>query len=283
MASPIVIRNGLPYRQVTWRRGGKDRPKRSNGNSVMNAAAPPQPFLDAIAEFVGQPADSIACEVIHLKRATEREENIRALKTALGAGLLITDATEGKEMIDEGHPVGCVFNPKVPRTAGEVGCLVSHVAVANVAKMMGKTHVVIFEDDCVPSSSYSTEALKAYLADVSRLAAEFGVRGTRDFLLLSSSGTYDGKQLTPRVKACTRFNGSHALLMSIDFVKKFVGSYEYTTKKELCIPVDALYGFVAKTLKQPILCPAGDTELFKQNRATGSYTLDTEGKTIRTG
>jgi GR25 family glycosyltransferase involved in LPS biosynthesis len=245
--------------------------------------AAPQPFLDAIAEFVGQPASSLGCEIIHLKRATEREENIRVLKGALGAGLEISPAAEGKDMVRDGHPVGCVFDPKVPRTPGEVGCLVSHVEVANVAKMMNKTHVVIFEDDCVPSATYSTEALKAYLADVSRLATEFGVRGTRDFLLLSSSGTYDGKQLTPRVKACTRFNGSHALLMSIDFVKKFVGSYEYTTKKGLCIPVDALYAFVAKALKQPILCPAHDTELFKQNRTTGSYTLDTEGKTIRTG
>jgi GR25 family glycosyltransferase involved in LPS biosynthesis len=244
---------------------------------------PPQTFLDVIAEFVGQPPGSIGCEIIHLTRATEREENIRRLQAALGAGLSITAANEGKAMVEMGHPLTCVFNPKVPRTAGEVGCLTSHVAVASVAKMMKHTHVVIFEDDCVPSESYSTEALKAYLADVSRLASEFGVRGTRDFLLLSSGGTYDVKPLTSRVKACTRFNGTHALLMSVEFIKKFVGSYEYTTKKELCIPVDALYGFVAKTLKQPILCPAHDTELFKQNRDTGSYTLDTEGKTIRTG
>jgi hypothetical protein len=152
-----------------------------------------------------------------------------------------------------------------------------------MASLLQYSHVVLFEDDCVPSAGYSTEALKAYLADVSRLAAEFKVRGTRDFLLLSSGGTYDVKPLTARVKACTKFNGSHALLMSTDFIKRFIGSYEHALKRELCIPVDALYGFVAKVSQQPVLCPAGETELFKQNRETGSYTLDTEGKTIRTG
>lgn len=249
----------------------------------MAAPPPPQPFLDAIAEFVGQPPGKIACEVLHLARATDRDANIRALKTALGAGISITTAQEGATLVADGHPTKCVFDPAKPRTAGEVGCLVSHVLAAAVAMKTGHTHVVIFEDDCVPSDGYSTEALKAYLADVDRLAAEFGARGTRDFLLLSSGGTYDVKPLTQRVKACSKFNGSHAVLMSAEFIRKFVGSYEHTTKKELCIPVDALYGFVAKTLKQPILCPAGDTELFRQNRETGSYTLDTEGKTLRTG
>ncbi len=245
---------------------------------------PSRDFLNAIAEFVGKPPESIGCEIIHLKRATEREENIRKLKAAIGEGASVFDANEGKELVEYGHPTKCVFDPKTPRTAGEVGCLTSHFAVANISQMMGESHVVIFEDDCVPSDSYSTEALKAYLADVSRLASEFGIRGTRDFLLLSSGGTYDVKPLTPRVKACTRFNGSHAILMSREFALKFIGSYKYlTSEKELCIPIDALYGFVAKTLRQPILCPAHDTDLFYQNRATGSYTLDTEGKTIRTG
>ena len=249
----------------------------------MAAPAPPQPFLDAIAEFVGQPPGKVGCEIIHLARATEREDNIKALKGALGAGLSITTAQEGSLLVAAGHPLGCVFDPAKPRTAGEVGCLASHALTAGIALRAGHTHVVIFEDDCVPSEGYSTEALKAYLADVDRLATEFGARGTRDFLLLSSGGTYDVKPLTPRVKACSRFNGSHAVLMSKEFIQKFVGSYEHTTKKGLCIPVDALYGFVAKTLKQPVLCPAQDTELFHQNRATGSYSLDTDGKTIRTG
>lgn len=244
---------------------------------------PPQPFLDAIAEFVGQPPGKIACEILHLPRATEREDNIRKLKAALGGGISITTAQEGAAWVADGHPVGCVFDPAKPRSPGEVGCLISHVHAASISMKMGFTHVVIFEDDCVPSDTYSTEALKAYLADVDRLATEFGAKGTRDFLLLSSGGTYDVKPLTARVKACTKFNGSHAILMSAEFIKKFVGSYEYTTNKKLCIPVDALYGFVAKVLKQPVLCPAHDTELFHQNRETGSYTLDTEGKTIRTG
>lgn len=228
-----------------------------------SAPPPPQPFLDAIAEFVGQPPGSIACEIIHHKEATAREETIRALQAALGDGVSISTAEDGVALVDMGHPVKCTFNPKASRTAEEVGRLVSHISVANIASMMGKTHLVIFEDTCMPSEGYSTEALQSYLADVSRLASEFGIRGTRDFLLLSSSGTYDGKSLTPQVKACTRFNGTHAVLLSKEFIQKFIGSYEYTTKKQLCIPLDSLYGFVAKTLKQPVLCPARDTALFK--------------------
>lgn len=251
----------------------------------MDAAQPPQtqPFLDAIAEFVGQPPGKVGCYVIHLKRATEREANMTALRAALGGGLETLHAQEGVALVADGHPTGCVFDPAKPRTAGEVGCLASHAVAARLSTFTDLTHIVLFEDDCVPSEGYSTEALKAYLADVSRLAEEFKVRGTRDFLLLSSGGTYDVKPLTPRVKACTKFNGSHAILMSVEFAKRFLGSYEHTLKKQLCIPVDALYGFVAKVSRQPILCPAGDTELFKQNRETGSYTLDTEGKLLRTG
>ncbi len=252
-------------------------------SSADPAPAPPQPFLDAIAEFVGQPPGKIGCEILHLPRAKERLPNIGAMKAALGGGLSIAEALEGKELVEYGHPTGCIFDPAKPRTAGEVGCLASHVMTSGVSVSLGQTHLVLFEDDCVPSDTYSLEALKAYLADVKRLATEFGVKGTTDFLLLSSAGTYDGRPITSRVKGCTRFNGSHAILMSAEFIRKFTGSYEHTTKKKLCIPVDALYGFVAKALKQPILCPAGDTELFRQNRATGSYVLDPEGKELRTG
>jgi hypothetical protein len=98
---------------------------------------------------------------------------------------------------------------------------------------------------------------------------------------LSTTGCYQYHPLTAHVKATTRFNGSHALLLSRNAMEKFIGSYEYTKARGLCIPADAMYGFMSKAQRRWILCPAKDTKLFRQNRDTGSYVLDTEGKILR--
>ena len=128
----------------------------------------PLSFVTALAEFVGKPPGHIGLYMIHLPRATEREENIRRLQEAVGP-IQLHEAAEGAAALAAGHPAGCPFRPGETRSAGEIGCLVSHVEVCRRALAAGHTHAVIFEDDCVPSERYRPEYFAAYLAECEKI------------------------------------------------------------------------------------------------------------------
>ena len=239
-----------------------------------------QTLRDILAEFVGNPPGSIGVTVIHLRRAKEREMTIRALEAALEHPIERFEAVDGVGAIEAGHPVICATEPGKMRSAGEIGCLLSHVELMRQALAAGKTHMMVFEDDCRVGPEFSLAALGSYLRRAVELAEQFSVEGAKEFILLGTCGCYTWKFLTTGVKATDNFNGSHAYLIGRGMMEKFIGSYEYLLRNRIVVPADGLLGLLLRSQKCWALCPENEVGLFVQDREKPSYILG-DGELLR--
>jgi len=230
-------------------------------------------LLDILSDFISNPPGSIGVAVIHLAHATEREPMISALEEALQHPLERFNAIDGVAAIAAGHPTTCATDPGKIRTAGEIGCLLSHVELARKALLQGRTHMLVFEDDCAAEPSFSLATFDAYLRRVKEFSAEFDIEGADDFILLGTCGCYRWKFLTAGVKATNKFNGSHCYLIGRQMMEKLIGSYEYLLKHGTLIPVDGLLGHIVCAQMRWALCPEDEKGLFVQNRELPSYVL----------
>ena len=235
---------------------------------------------DILAEFVGKPPANIGVAVIHLAQAKERESLVQALEAACGCPIEIFPAVNGAERIAAGHPTLCATEPAKIRTAGEIGCLLSHVELARKALKEGKSHMMVFEDDCTVPPNFSLPLVEDYLHSVKGIRDAFSFEGADDFLLFGTCGCYSWRHLTERTKATNKFNGSHCYLIGRPLMEKLVGSYEYLLKKDVIVPADGLLSLLLKAQNRWALCPDDDRALFVQNRDIPSYILG-DGKTLR--
>ncbi len=231
-------------------------------------------FRDAVAEFCGCPPGLVQVTMIHLRRATEREPLVQNLKAAIGCDFTILDAVDGRAAVEAGHPTTCALEAGKVRTAGEVGCLMSHVTAARQAVASGASALVIFEDDCCASQEFSVEALRVYFRDVREFMAKFqGPAGLLDLTLLSTGGCYKQIALGRRFKGTDRFNCSHALLLSRPMMEKLIGAYEFLKGKGLMAPVDGLYGLLLQAEGKVAACPLDERVFFSQAEDVPSYVL----------
>jgi len=228
---------------------------------------------DCVAEFVDKPPGNIQVVMIHLRRAIEREPHIRALEAAINTPLEIRDAVEGASLIAAGHPTECGIDPGLHRTAGEIGCAASHLEAYRAALKGEASHLVVFEDDCVPSAGFKIEALQEYLRRAKRFAQEFQLPGMQEFTLLSTCGCYRWKYLTRLVKATNHFNGSHAYIISRSMMQKVLQIYDALSKKKKTAPIDGVIPILLREEMRWAFCPEKDTGLFQQNREIPSYVV----------
>jgi GR25 family glycosyltransferase involved in LPS biosynthesis len=224
---------------------------------------------EILAEFVCGPPGNIGVGVIHLARATEREPVIRALEAALGQPLERFEAVDGAA----NHPRTYMRNPAVDRTVGEIGCLLSHVAVARRGLAEGWSHALIFEDDCAAAETFSLAALQDFLRRAKVFSVQFGFKGAEDFILLGNCGCYTWKFLAGGVKATDSFNGTHSYLIGRPMMEKLVSAYEHLLKSGGVVPADELFSLLLKTQRRWVLCPEDERGLFLQNRSLPSHTV----------
>ena len=241
----------------------------------------PDTLCDIVAEFVGKPPGLVRGIMIHLHRATEREPLVKSLICAVGS-LQVLEAADGAALVAEGHPTICGMDPGIIRTAGEVGCMVSHVTAARKALADGISHLVVFEDDCVTASGFSLTKVREYLNKIRLFAEEFGLERMDELVLLSTCGCYRWRSLAPGVKATDHFNGSHAYIMGRPIMEKLVGTYEYFLARGLTAPVDGILPLLLQAERRHAFCPQEDTALFAQNRVIPSY-VTSEGTELRKG
>jgi len=232
-----------------------------------------------VAEFVGKPPGLVRGVMIHLKRATEREALVKSLVCVVGS-LEVVEAADGAALVAEGHPTRCGMDPGVIRTAGEVGCMVSHVQIARKALADGISHLVVFEDDCVSTSSLAK--VREYLNKIKWFAEEFGLERMDELVLLSTCGCYRWRSLAPGIKATDHFNGSHAYIMGRPMMEKLVGTYDHFLAKGLTGPADGILPLLLQVERRHAFCPEEDTALFAQNRVIPSYVVS-EGTELRKG
>jgi len=220
--------------------------------------------------------------MIHLRRATEREEAIKSLSAAVETPFEIQDAVDGQVLLAGGHPTECGIHPGLHRTAGEIGCAASHLAAYRSALADGISHLVVFEDDCVAAPGFSMGALKDYLQRAKTFASEFSMSGTQDFLLLSTCGCYNWRPLTRGVKVTSHFNGSHAYIIGRTMMQKVLDFYGFLDSAKKTAPIDGVLPLLLRMERRWVFCPENDTGLFKQNRELPSYVVGAE-PVIRTG
>ena len=237
-------------------------------------------LLEILAEFVEKPPANIGISVVHLASATEREPIIAEMIRAFNCQIDIFPAVNGAEEIAAGHPTLCATESGKIRTAGEIGCLLSHVNLARKALMEGRSHLIVFEDDCDLAPNFSLEAVENYLRSVKEITKSFSLKGSDEFLLLGTCGCYTWRHLNRLVKATNNFNGSHCYLIDRPMMEKLIGSYEYLLRKNMTIPVDGLISLLLRSQDRWALCPENDGGLFVQNRDIPSYILG-DGKSLR--
>jgi GR25 family glycosyltransferase involved in LPS biosynthesis len=227
-------------------------------------------LCDLVVEFTDKPPGKVRGVVIHLRRAVERRPLVRKLIDAVGP-LEVWGAVDGAQLLAEGHPTECGIDPGVVRTAGEVGCVASHISAYKRALQEGVSHLVVFEDDCVVAPGFSLEGIQAYLQRAKKFAAEFGMKGMDDFLLLGTCGCYEWKDLTEGLKATNHFNGSHAYIIGREMMIMLIHSHLQFLGRNKTAPIDGLLPILLQSEGKHAFCPENDTEFFKQNREIPSY------------
>ncbi len=223
---------------------------------------------DILAEFVERSPETIGVNVIHMSSATTREPIIARLQEAVGP----LEQFEGIRDVKD-HPTKCATEPGKIRTAGEIGCLLSHVGAMRKALAEHKTHLCIFEDDCALGSNFSLGVVEIYLRDVKEIAKKYSLEGTDDFLLFGSCGCYNARPITNLAKATNQFNGTHCYLIGRAMMEKVIGSYEHLLKNNVVFPIDGLLGLVLRAQHRWTLCPEDEKGFFVQNREIPSYVL----------
>jgi hypothetical protein len=214
--------------------------------------------------------------MIHLQRAREREPLIRALMAALETSIEIRAAVDGGKLVAEGHPTECGIDPGLHRTAGEIGCAASHLEAYRSALAEGLSHLVVFEDDCVPAPGFTLLALREYLVRAATFAETFGMKDMAEFALLSTCGCYEWRVLTSGLKVTNHFNGSHAYIIGRKMMQKVVDFYEKLDSKARTAPIDGVLPIILRGERRWAFCPENDTGLFKQNREIPSYVVGGE-------
>lgn len=232
-----------------------------------------------VAKFVDKPPGEVRGIVIHLPRATERYTLVRNLIESVGT-LRIWDAADGMALVSEGHPTACGMDPGVVRTAGEVGCMASHVSAYRRALADGISYLVVFEDDCVTAPGFTLDGVRDYLRKVKEFRAEFSITGMNDVILLGTCGCYRWKELRNGIKVTDHFNGSHAYIIGRPMMEKIIEAYEQFLKMGQTVPIDGILPLFLQRLRDHAFCPENDTEFFQQNRDIPSYIVG-NGSTLR--
>jgi len=227
-------------------------------------------LCDLVAEFVGKPPGKVRGIVIHLRRATERLPLVDDLMRAVGP-LEVWDAADGTALITGGHPTGCGIDPGVVRTAGEVGCVISHMSAYQKALIDGISHLIVFEDDCVVSPGFTLEKVKTYLQQIKEVSQDFGLTRMNEIVLLGTCGCYRWKDIRGGVKATDHFNGSHAYIIGRQMMLSLLHSHLQFLTQHKTAPIDGLIPLQLQAERNHAFCPENDLYIFRQNRMIPSY------------
>ncbi len=218
--------------------------------------------------------------MIHLRRATERDALVQNLLREIG-GAEIVDAIDGGPLVAGGHPTECGMDPGVIRTVGEVGCMASHIAVYRQALLEGISHLIVFEDDCVPAEGCLGK-VQEYLRRVKKFQETFDRKRIDEFLLFGTCGCYRSRSVGPGLKATDHFNGLHAYMIGRPMMYAMIHSYLQFLVKGQTVPADGILPLLLQAEGLHALSPAGDRDLFAQNRAIPSY-ISSDGTELRKG
>ena len=194
-------------------------------------------FADIINKFTGT-SNNAMC-VIHLQRAPDRLPYIDRLEQKLNMKIPIFDACEGSSLVANGHPTKCAHTHNYYRSAGEVGCTVSHINICKEALKQNYDHIVIFEDDC--ELNKSLEELKVKLDEFKNLNVPWD--------LFCIGGDNIGTHINDTFMRVDYFYRTHAVILNRTFMKELISLYETFYRNGTTWAVDGLYSDVLRSRK----------------------------------
>uniref|UniRef100_A0A6C0KE39 Glycosyl transferase family 25 domain-containing protein n=1 Tax=viral metagenome TaxID=1070528 RepID=A0A6C0KE39_9ZZZZ len=218
-------------------------------------------LLDIINDFTGTSNNSMY--MIHLKRAVERLPYIHRLEQKLNMKIPIFDACEGSSLIANGHPTKCAHTLNYYRSAGEVGCTVSHINICKEALKQNYDHIVIFEDDC--ELNKSLEELKVKLDKFKSLNISWD--------LFCIGGDIIGTRMNDTFMRVDHFYCTHAVILNRKFMQELISLYETFYRNGTTWAVDGLYSDVLRSKKTNGygFIPNKTNDFFRQATGLKSY------------
>jgi hypothetical protein len=194
-------------------------------------------FRQIIGKLAG--TNNVGFYMIHLTRAVERLPFVRQLEEKLQTPLTIFEAADGAQLVREGHPTTCQQRgPPFTRGAGCIGCTVSHIRICRDALENGYDYVVIFEDDCDFSSDLTTLE-----SEVNRFV---DLRLSWDLFLLGWDPQVSSPVSNSSVSKVTRFNLTHAGVLSRNFMKETIRTYEDYIGNNTTLSIDTMYSNIVE-------------------------------------
>ena len=197
-----------------------------------------------IHEFCG--TSNIEFYMIHLEKAVERIPIIKDFFEKINTELRVFNAVDGKALIESGHPTKCLDSTDTlisHRSAGDIGCVVSHVNICKDALEKGYEYAVIFEDDVEMVSSLNS--LDIGLRTFKYLNKEFDI-----FLLGGDPILKSTNILGSAYSIIKGFNHTHGYIINRKMMLRLIERYEEYCKMGLGYSIDGMYSKILNENKE---------------------------------
>jgi hypothetical protein len=156
------------------------------------------------------------------------------------------------------------------RGEGDVGCTVSHAWVCRDALKKNLDYAVVFEDDCV--SNRDLEEIISYL---NICKSYFDVtQESWDLFLLGNNAHLDFEIKTPFLAKVRDFYGTHAVIMSRNFMIALLEIFDEAHSRGRVHSADGLYSTVLKTKGLPAYGCLSCEHFFEQKKGLYSYIVE---------
>jgi len=176
-------------------------------------------FKDIISQFTDTDKSKIGVYMVHLERATEREQIIKELFEKLNVLPDNIIGIDGKKIVENGHPT--LTRGGHNHGWGQVGCTVTHLEIFKNALQNGKEYAVIFEDDTICKKNISE--INSILSSVKNIFKTYDIHW--DLFLLGALGYQSFLPNQMGISSVYFFHGSHAILVNKKFMHKFIEIY----------------------------------------------------------
>jgi len=223
---------------------------------------------EVIHEFCG--TSNIEFYMIHLEKAVERIPIIKDFFEKINTELRVFNAADGKILIESGHPTKCFDSIDTSisyRSAGDIGCVVSHVNICKDAIEKGYDYAVIFEDDVEMVSSLNS--LDIGLRSFKLQNKEF------DMFLLGGDPILNSTNIAGSAYSIIKgFNHTHAYIINRKMMLRLIERYEEYCKMGLAYSIDGMYSKILNENKESVYGFTRGGHYVRQKSGMYSYILE---------
>jgi len=228
-------------------------------------------FKNIIKEFTNITHDSkLGIYMIHLSKATERLPIIKSLEEKLNITLPIFEAKNGDEFINNGYSREDLIIPYFNRTAGELGCMMSHYYLYCDALEKNYEYIVIFEDDCMFNKNLEE------LSDFLKKTKEYFLNTNENWDLFAL-GALENTNFDIKTEFLLKtfgFHGTHAFIIKKSFYITTITIINQIISNKKMYPIDSLLSYIIRLSNLNAFCHIDPHYFFTQKEGIYSYVIE---------